>query len=71
MAGFQKREQELFLKIARDIKVYPEKYREAGKWLDQYYDYNELCTKKQKEVEQQKCRLVEEIEELEQKIKER
>ncbi len=69
MSGFQKKEQELFLKIADDIKRYPNRYRNAGKWLDKYYDDTVFLSKKQKEIEQQKHQLRIEIKRLETEIK--
>lgn len=68
MTKFKPKDEELFLKIASDVISSPEKYMEAGKWLDQYYD-NGLCTEKQNEVKQQKHQLLEEIKEIEGEIK--
>lgn len=35
---FTQQDHELFLKIEIDIKTKPDKYQEAGIWLDEYYD---------------------------------
>ncbi len=68
MSKFNSKDEELFLKIASDVISSPEKYLEAGKWLDRYYD-NGLCTEKQKEVELQKHQLLKEIDVIESEIK--
>jgi hypothetical protein len=65
MSRFIKRDYELFLKIANDVKEYPSRYAEPGKWLDRYYKDAELLCKKQAEIEQQKYGLMEEIKEAE------
>ena len=37
------RDWKLFGKIACDIKKNSDRYCEAGKWLDDFYDENEYC----------------------------
>ena len=68
MSGFQRKEQELFLKIADDITKYPDRYLNAGKWLDQYYGGGEFWAKKQEEIGQEKHELIEQIKKIEGKI---
>ena len=50
MAGFQRKEQDLFFEIARDIKTSPEKYREAGKQLDKFYSKDEYWANREIEL---------------------
>ena len=50
MSVFQPKDRDLFFKIAKDIKRYPDKYRPAGEWLNQYYDgYDESHWRKRKD----------------------
>lgn len=67
---------ELFLDIAKDIRKNPARYREAGKWLDEYCSeesYWQRQENKLKELQSQKKRfpallIVQEVEQLEQEI---
>jgi hypothetical protein len=68
MAKFQSKDEELFLKIASNVITFPEKYLEAGKWLDQYYDDNKLCAEKQKEIKKYRGQLSGEIVPLEARV---
>jgi hypothetical protein len=69
VSKFISKDEELFLKVVGDVIAYPQRYLEAGKWLDRYYDSNELLTEKRREIKKQKRQLNEEIEEIKGKIK--
>lgn len=43
-------DRQLFLKIEIDIKKQPEKYREAGKWLDGYYSIKNFWLRREAEL---------------------
>jgi len=52
-------ERTLLYHIASEIKEHPDKYREAGKWLNRYYDDDKLC------LERRKLELIREIQRIE------
>ncbi|MBA7669822.1 hypothetical protein ES703_77956 [subsurface metagenome] len=44
------KDRQLFLEIGADIKKHPEKYREAGKWLNKYYSIENFWQQREEEL---------------------